>query len=260
MESLIAVLIDVCMIFFFVRMFVAESERLHPVFGMVFRVTDYVIGPLQALIPGRRATLPCGLVIVALLLLQGFVLGSIPGAVHSFASRLLTVYVLIIIIIAGFREHYTNPFTSFGQRVVNPIRAIAANFSRRLVMVNILSIVILVLLHSFVTLALAALEGGGLPSIKAAIVGSPPDFGSLGLIVGLTGWFIFFIFVNAMLSWVSPDPSNPIVQLLALISAPIVDPIRRYMPQLPIDISPLIAIFALYIIKDVGYSLLSALQ
>ena len=36
MESLIAVLIDVCMIFFFVRMFVAESERLHPVFGMVF--------------------------------------------------------------------------------------------------------------------------------------------------------------------------------------------------------------------------------
>ncbi len=259
MESLIAVLIDVCMIFFFVRMFVAESERLHPVFGIVFRATDNIIGPLQALIPGRRATLPCGLVIVALLLLKGFVLGSISETVHSFASRLLTVYVLIIIIIAGFREHYTNPFTSFGQRVVNPIRAIAANFSRRLVMVNILSIVILVLLHSFVTLALVALEGTP-PSIKAAIVGSPPDFGSLGLIVGLTGWFIFFIFVNAMLSWVSPDPSNPIVQLLALISAPIVDPIRRYMPQLPIDISPLIAIFALYIIKDVGYSLLSALQ
>jgi YggT family protein len=58
---------------------------------------------------------------------------------------------------------------------------------------------------------------------------------------------------------VSPDPLNPVVQLLALLSAPIVEPIRRVVPPLAgaIDLSPMLAIFALYIARSVGLQILS---
>jgi YggT family protein len=58
---------------------------------------------------------------------------------------------------------------------------------------------------------------------------------------------------------VSPDPLNPVVQLLALVSAPIIEPIRRVIPPLAgaIDLSPIIAIFLLNIANGVGHRVLS---
>ena len=38
------------------------------------------------------------------------------------------------------------------------------------------------------------------------------------------------VFVNALLSWVRPDPSNPIVMMLDRISSLICDPIRKLFP------------------------------
>ncbi len=55
-------------------------------------------------------------------------------------------------------------------------------------------------------------------------------------------WLIFF---RAIISWVSPDPFNPIVQFLTRATEPILEPIRRILPQMPIDLSPLIAFFAI---------------
>jgi YggT family protein len=52
-----------------------------------------------------------------------------------------------------------------------------------------------------------------------------------------------------------------VVQLITLISAPIIDPVRRVIPPLGgmIDISPIIAIIALQIANAVGHGVLSLL-
>jgi len=58
--------------------------------------------------------------------------------------------------------------------------------------------------------------------------------------IGLT-IFYWLILVRALISWVSPDPMNPIVQFLIRTTEPVLAPIRRFLPAMAIDISPIIA-------------------
>ena len=62
---------------------------------------------------------------------------------------------------------------------------------------------------------------------------------------------IIVLFVNALLSWVRPDPSNPIVMFLDRVSDVVCAPIRRLMPTVfgGIDFAPFIAMVILWFIK-----------
>jgi YggT family protein len=258
--SLLITIVDIYILLLFVRMFVADSERYDAMFGMIFKATDPVISPLGTTLRTRRVDLAPLVVILALVLLKGMMLGSIPWALRSFVDRLFQVYVFIIIIISGVREYYTNPIASFGQRMVNPVRAVAVNFSRQVTTVNLLSVLVLVILHTIVTLILPSFRTDAMGDMGTnPLIVKTAFVHSLGLIVNLTGWFTLVIIVNALLSWVSPDPLNPFVQLMTLISAPIVDPVRRVIPPLGgmIDISPIIAIIALHFVNSIGHGILS---
>jgi len=60
------------------------------------------------------------------------------------------------------------------------------------------------------------------------------------------------ILVRALVSWVNPDPDNPIVQFLFKTTEPILYPIRKLLPfslKMTIDISPLIAFLALIFLR-----------
>ncbi len=60
--------------------------------------------------------------------------------------------------------------------------------------------------------------------------------------IGLNIYF-WIIVVRALLSWVNPDPYNPIVRFLYQVTEPVLGRIRRILPYIGgIDISPLIAI------------------
>ena len=64
--------------------------------------------------------------------------------------------------------------------------------------------------------------------------------------------FYWIIIVRALISWVNPDPFNPIVQFLQRMTEPILSPIRRIfkMQFWTIDISPIIAILCLIFIQN----------
>jgi YggT family protein len=54
------------------------------------------------------------------------------------------------------------------------------------------------------------------------------------------------IIARSLLSWFPVDQSSPLFQLLYRVTDPIIDPIRKVMPQTNmIDLSPLAAIFLL---------------
>jgi YggT family protein len=63
-------------------------------------------------------------------------------------------------------------------------------------------------------------------------------------------WWI--IIIRAVISWVNPDPWNPIVQFLHRVTEPVLAPIRRRLPthRWGIDISPLVAILAIYFVQQ----------
>ena len=62
---------------------------------------------------------------------------------------------------------------------------------------------------------------------------------------------ILVLFINALLSWVRPDPSNPIVMFLDRVSDAVCAPIRRLIPTVlgGIDFAPFLAMVILWFIK-----------
>ncbi len=60
------------------------------------------------------------------------------------------------------------------------------------------------------------------------------------------------LIVNALLSWVRPDPSNPIVRFLDQVSDAVCEPIRRLIPTVigGLDLAPMIAILALMFLRQ----------
>lgn len=63
---------------------------------------------------------------------------------------------------------------------------------------------------------------------------------------------LWIVIASALVSWVSPDPRNPIVQFLYRMTEPILRPFRKILPPRRtggIDFSPLIVILLIYFIK-----------
>ena len=71
----------------------------------------------------------------------------------------------------------------------------------------------------------------------------------IGLVLTLYMWLII---ARALISWVNPDPYNPVVQFLYKVTEPVLYPIRRMMGtfSIGIDVSPLIAIFIIYFLQN----------
>ena len=62
------------------------------------------------------------------------------------------------------------------------------------------------------------------------------------------------LFINALLSWVRPDPSNPIVMFLDRVSDAVCNPIRRMVPTVfgGIDFAPFVVMLILWFgVRDV---------
>ena len=59
--------------------------------------------------------------------------------------------------------------------------------------------------------------------------------------------YLWIIIARALISWVNPDPYNPIVRFLYSATEPVLQPIRRKIPMgMGLDLSPLIVMAAIY--------------
>ena len=77
----------------------------------------------------------------------------------------------------------------------------------------------------------------------------------IGNLLDATAWvlnvvlqsLLLVVLINAVLSWVRPDPNNPIVMMLDRISSLVCNPIRRLFPTVMsgIDFAPFIAMLAI---------------
>lgn len=62
--------------------------------------------------------------------------------------------------------------------------------------------------------------------------------------------YMWIIIISALISWVNPDPYNPIVRFLHSVTDPVLRPIRKRLGMaMGIDISPLIVILIIMFIK-----------
>lgn len=74
--------------------------------------------------------------------------------------------------------------------------------------------------------------------------------------------YMYLIIGRAIISWVNPDPYNPIVNFLYRVTEPVLDRVRSKLPNLGgLDLSPMVVIlviiflqkFAVDSLYDLGY-------
>jgi len=63
--------------------------------------------------------------------------------------------------------------------------------------------------------------------------------------------YMWILIIRVILSWVNPDPYNPIVRALYSVTDPVLSWLRRRFPLMAgtIDFSPLVVILAIYFIR-----------
>ena len=59
----------------------------------------------------------------------------------------------------------------------------------------------------------------------------------------------YIIIVRALISWINPNPYNPLIRIICAITDPVLVPIRRLLPDLGgLDISPFVALVIIWFI------------
>jgi len=85
-------------------------------------------------------------------------------------------------------------------------------------------------------------------SVGGSVLGAVVDV--VNILLTMVLWLVI---AAALISWVNPDPRNPIVQFLYRTTAPILRPFRRILPPNRtggIDFSPLLLILLIYFVKS----------
>lgn len=64
--------------------------------------------------------------------------------------------------------------------------------------------------------------------------------------------YMWVIIIRAILSWVNPDPYNPIVRVLYQITEPVLDRVRAWIPLrgMGIDFAPLAVLLAIFFLQS----------
>jgi YggT family protein len=86
-------------------------------------------------------------------------------------------------------------------------------------------------------------------------------FGLGGILHSLITIYIWVVIIAALISWVRPDPYNPIVQVLGRLTEPAYALVRRLFPTVfnGIDLAPIVIIIGLQVLDIILINLLNAL-
>ncbi len=154
--------------------------------------------------------------------------------------QLYATALLIRLLLQWVRADFYNPVSQFIVKITNPpvlpLRKIIPGFGG----------------IDAATLVLAYL----VIAIKVMLVYQTVDALAIGIIalgqtlILIISIFLYSIIIQAILSWVNPDPHNPAVSLLNSLTNPILKHFRNLIPPISgMDISPIFAMITLMFVQ-----------
>ena len=177
---------------------------------------------------------------------------SLLGSLAMILHLGLTVYMWMVIIRAVISWVSPNPHNQivrFLARATDPVlyqvRRILPVFYGGIDFSPVILILLLVFLNDFVVVSLSGIAKGA----PATIVLPVFIVSLIRLIQGALIALIILVVIRAVLSWISPDPYNPIVQFVYGVTEPLLYRFRRLLPLVfgGIDFSPYVLIGAIYL-------------
>jgi YggT family protein len=162
---------------------------------------------------------------------------------------LLDIYTSLLMLrflLQQVRADFYNPISQFIVKITNPVvmpaRQIIPGF-RGYDIATLVLVLILIILKIVVMASLANISFGIIGLVLSAVQ---------ELVLLLLNVFIFAIFIQAILSWINPDPSHPVAGLLRSLTYPVLRPFQQFIkPVSGIDLSPLVALLALMFAKSI---------
>ena len=174
---------------------------------------------------------------------MGFLSGIGLIVVRTLAGLLLGLIVLRVLLpLSGAR--FRNPICQLIYQLTNPLLVPMTRVLPNWRGISVAGVV------------LAWLLALGINALLLLLIGTQPTLlltawlGLTTLIQFVLVLYFWTIIIYALLSFFSPDPRHPVVELLAVLAIPVLRPFRRLPPQLPgIDLSPLWALLALRLLQ-----------
>ena len=172
-------------------------------------------------------------------------------------DTLFSIYIAIMLlrfILQQVGADFYNPISQFVVKATQPLVSLFRRFIPSIKKVDTASLVLvfaLILIKLVILFSIAGVQiNGQMLLIKAFY-----DLISLTFDI-----FIIALFVQAILSWVNPDPYNPVSSLLRSLTAPVLNPIKKYVPPIGgIDLSTLVGLIGLMFLKRLVLSLFQIL-
>lgn len=226
---------------------------IDPFRNPIFLITEPILRPLRRVLPRLRTDYALYLAVALIVIGRGMVWGLVTNqwligirvSFSSFADLLLSlivgsfvIYVVLPRYTGGWVAEFLQAFSELFLRFI-PF----GNGKARVAPATLL----MVLLHAAATYFIKPEQAVQFAYDSPVSVVLVHYFLSALVLTSVLRFMTIIVVIGALLTWVNPDPTNPIVQLIWGLSYPINAPFRKLLPPLGgLDFSPMIAIFALY--------------
>ena len=172
-------------------------------------------------------------------------------------DTLFNIYIAIMLlrfILQQVGADFYNPVSQFIVKATQPLVTIARRFIPSIKKIDTATLVLVLVLIIIKLVLLFSIAGYQMNGTQLLVKG-------LYDLVSLTfDIFIVALFIQAILSWVNPDPYNPISTLLRSLTWPVLKPIKKYVPPIGgLDLSTLVGLIGLMFIKRLVLSLFQLL-
>ena len=162
-------------------------------------------------------------------------------------DTLFSIYIAIMLlrfILQQVGADFYNPISQFIVKATQPLVVVARRFIPSIKKIDTATLVLALTLIALKLVLLLSIAGYPINGLQLLVRG-------LHDLVSLTfDIFIVALFIQAILSWINPDPYNSISNLLRSLTAPVLRPIQKHIPAIGgIDLSTLIALIGLMFLK-----------
>jgi len=163
-------------------------------------------------------------------------------------DTLFSLYISVVVIrflLALARANFYNQLSQFIVKVTNPVLVPLRRVIPSIAALDTSAVVLALLLILAKTFLILSMKGAAISVVPLLV------YAVIELIRTVIWMYIIALLIQAVLSWVgnSNTSANPLSDILYSLTNPILNPIRRTVPNIGmVDISPLIAILGLNIL------------
>jgi len=264
---LIKAVVDIFIVLLLLRLLIKPTEAyFNPIYRLLFRITDPFLTASRYI--SKSALTGILLSILALVVIRGVIYVGITKATlavnlgisfYDLVRFLFQAYmVLWFVSLLAERRHET-PFFNFIQRAFIPLNTISRRLGISHRQFSLFSFLFLLFAYTLLRTVIRYIivEKFAL-SWFSVIQGLGEGVNMVLALFPVPGFFSLVIVIGALLSWVSPDPSNPLVQAIYGISEPLLRPFRKFVPLLGgLDLSPIVALVLFQIVGLHGQQIIT---